>query len=147
MGDLKQLVGLSPLLLFTLGLLKCIFDETTTQRPSGLQIIDLHSGIFGIFGRLRPRPPTAARLLYSLISGFGHNPQFTLINGDSTIHIVMVIVEEVLVVCLYTVLRLMTPRSSVLPQMVGGGVLPERLSSLSHEAREDGGQQQQPLKP
>lgn len=82
-------------------------------------------------------PLIAARLLYSLISGFGHNPQFTLINGDSTIQIVMVIVEKVLVVCLYT----------VLPQMVGGGVLPERLYPLSHEAREDGGQQQQPLKP
>ncbi|PYH77962.1 hypothetical protein BO82DRAFT_405658 [Aspergillus uvarum CBS 121591] len=55
-----QSIGLSPLLLSTPGLLKRIFDETTTRRPSDqlaphdviLQIVGLCSGIFGIFGRL-----------------------------------------------------------------------------------------------
>jgi hypothetical protein len=69
-------------------------------------------------------PLIAVRLLYSLISDFGHNPRFSLIDGDIKIQIVMATIEEFLVVCLYTILGLCTPRSSITPA-VGGGIIPQ----------------------
>ncbi|KAJ5385848.1 hypothetical protein N7509_008389 [Penicillium cosmopolitanum] len=224
-ATILQSVGLSPLLLSTLGLLKRVFDETSDRVPSDplstknilLQIVSLFSGVFGIFGKLfsiynkkatavsyRSKvvqllhipafialilaisggsdeasadesdrasgksevraaiimflliyiatcilwvitvrdlgkmqssqkriflcvflalPLIAVRLLYSLISDFGNNPKFSLIDGNITIQIVMATLEEFAVVFLYTVLGLITPRSTIHPA-VGGGVVP-----------------------
>ncbi|PYI33324.1 hypothetical protein BP00DRAFT_326523, partial [Aspergillus indologenus CBS 114.80] len=59
-ATILQSVGLSPLLLSTLGLLKRVFDETTTRVPSDplsprnviLQCVGLFSGVFGVVGKL-----------------------------------------------------------------------------------------------
>lgn len=77
-------------------------------------------------------PLIAVRLLYSLISDFGNNPKFSLIDGDITIQIVMATIEEFAVVFMYTVLGLITPRSTIHPT-VGGGVAPPMLYPLVNE--------------
>jgi hypothetical protein len=69
-------------------------------------------------------PLIAVRLLYSLISDFGHSPRFSLIDGDIKIQIVMATIEEFAVVCLYTILGLLTPRSFI-NSAIGGGIIPE----------------------
>ena len=74
-------------------------------------------------------PLIAVRLLYSLISDFGNNSQFSLINGDTTIQIVMATIEEFLVVCMYTLLGLTLPRSTIHPA-IGGGIVPQVLHPL-----------------
>jgi hypothetical protein len=56
-------------------------------------------------------PLIAVRLLYSLISDFGNNPQFSLINGDTKIQLVMATLEEFAIVLMYTILGIVTPRS------------------------------------
>jgi hypothetical protein len=56
-------------------------------------------------------PLIAVRLLYSLISDFGHNPQFSLINGDTKIQLVMATLEEFAIVLIYTILGIFTPKS------------------------------------
>jgi hypothetical protein len=75
-------------------------------------------------------PFIAVRLLYSLIADFGHNPHFSLINGDIKIQIAMATLEEFVVVCLYTVLGLITPRSSIDPR-VGGGMVPQAAAQFA----------------
>ncbi|GLI81849.1 hypothetical protein PoHVEF18_010241 [Penicillium ochrochloron] len=221
-ATILQSVGLSPLLLSTLGLMKRIFDETSDRIPSdplssknlALQAIGAVSGIFGKLLSIYSKKATAAsyrskfvqllhipalialilaisggtdqassdesehatgktetraaiilflliyistcllwvitvrdlhkmeasqkrifvcvflalpfiavRLLYSLIADFGHNPRFSFVDGDIKIQIVMATVEEFAVVCLYTILGLVTPRSSINPA-VGGGIVP-----------------------
>ncbi|KAJ5493550.1 hypothetical protein N7463_009637 [Penicillium fimorum] len=189
-----QSVGLSPLLLSTLGLLKRVFDETSQHVPSSpdskrnifLQIF----ASFGITGRLKivqllhlpalialilaisggtdqassnisdhasgktktrvavilflaiyvaactlwtitvrdigimvssqnriffcvllALPFIAIRILYSLISDFGNNHQFSIVDGDTRIQLVMATLEEFVVVLMYTVLGLITPKS------------------------------------
>ncbi|KAJ6103639.1 hypothetical protein N7486_003861 [Penicillium sp. IBT 16267x] len=68
-------------------------------------------------------PLIAARLLYSLISDFGSDPKFSLIDGDPSVQLGMATFEEFLVVLMYTILGLVTPRSSIDPA-VGGGIIP-----------------------
>lgn len=60
-------------------------------------------------------PLIAVRLLYSLISDFGDNPQFSLVNGDETIRLGMCSIEEFIVVIMYTILGVVTPRFAVTP--------------------------------
>lgn len=56
-------------------------------------------------------PFIAVRLLYSLISGFGHSKQFALLDGNQTIKLGMATVEEFVVVAMYTVLGVVTPKA------------------------------------
>ncbi|GLA12561.1 hypothetical protein AnigIFM62618_008507 [Aspergillus niger] len=58
-------------------------------------------------------PLIACRLLYSLIADFGHDRRFSLVDGNVTIRLCMAIIEEFLVVLMYTVLGVFTPRSEV----------------------------------
>jgi hypothetical protein len=62
------------------------------------------------FAVLLALPLIAVRLLYSLISDFGNNPQFSLINGDTKIQLGMATIEEFIVVLIYTILGVLTPR-------------------------------------
>lgn len=55
-------------------------------------------------------PLIAVRLLYSLISDFGNNSQFSLLGGNETIRLFMASIEEFLVVIMYAILGVMTPR-------------------------------------
>jgi hypothetical protein len=64
------------------------------------------------FAVLLALPLIAVRLLYSLISDFGNNPQFSLINGDTKIQLGMATIEEFIVVLMYTILGVLTPRST-----------------------------------
>ncbi|CAG8161299.1 unnamed protein product [Penicillium salamii] len=64
------------------------------------------------FAVLLALPLIAVRLLYSLISDFGNNPQFSLINGDVKIQLVMATIEEFIIVFMYTILGVFTPRST-----------------------------------
>jgi hypothetical protein len=57
-------------------------------------------------------PLIAVRLLYSLISDFGNNPRFSLINGDTKIQLVMATLEEFAIVLMYTILGIFTPKSA-----------------------------------
>ncbi|KAJ5748231.1 uncharacterized protein N7511_009927 [Penicillium nucicola] len=72
------------------------------------------------FAVLLALPLIAVRLLYSLISDFGNNPQFSLIDGDTKIQLVMATIEEFIIVLMYTILGVMTPKSTV--NIVGPGV-------------------------
>ncbi|KGO47293.1 hypothetical protein PEX1_027560 [Penicillium expansum] len=56
-------------------------------------------------------PFIAVRILYSLICDFGNNPQFSLISGDPEIQLVMATFEEFVVVLIYTILGVITPKS------------------------------------
>jgi hypothetical protein len=58
-------------------------------------------------------PLIAVRILYSLISVFGNNPQFNLVTGDEAIRLGMASIEEFLVVIMYTILGIFTPRCAV----------------------------------
>lgn len=81
----------------------------------------------GIFMAL---PLIAVRLLYSLITDFGNNPKFSLIDGDTGVQLGMATIEEFIVVCMYTILGLITPRSSIDPA-VGGGVISQNAYGLA----------------
>ncbi|KAF7593325.1 hypothetical protein BBP40_011705 [Aspergillus hancockii] len=56
-------------------------------------------------------PLIACRLLYSLISIFGHDRRFSTFGGDATVQLCMATIEEFIVVLVYTVLGVLTPRS------------------------------------
>ncbi|KAJ5273549.1 hypothetical protein N7478_008674 [Penicillium angulare] len=139
-----QSVGLSPLLLSTLGLLKRV------SVPSLEFLVNYHSGgqdkvrgaiivyllvylavcllwvittrdlrsmdagqkrIFScVFIAL---PLIAVRLLYSLISAFGHNSKFSILGGDPKVKLGMATIEEFLVVVIYTILGLGLSRSTM----------------------------------
>ncbi|KAJ5637059.1 hypothetical protein N7490_006938 [Penicillium lividum] len=75
-------------------------------------------------------PFIACRLLYSLITNFGHNPKFSLVNGDPRVQLGMATIEEFIVVLMYTILGLVTPRSFIDPA-VGGGIVPPEMFDLS----------------
>ncbi|KAJ5556174.1 hypothetical protein N7494_000089 [Penicillium frequentans] len=184
-----QSVGLSPLLLSTLGLLKRIRATATSRRSKVVQLLHLPALIALILaisggtdqassnvsdhasGKSETRaaiilflliyiaacilflitmrdlrtmepsqqriyiciffalPLIAVRLLYSLISDFGSDPKFSLIDGDKSIQLGMATIEEFLVVLMYTILGLVTPRSSIHPA-VGGGIVPPQSYSL-----------------
>ncbi|KAJ5970117.1 uncharacterized protein N7479_000035 [Penicillium vulpinum] len=57
-------------------------------------------------------PFIAIRVLYSLISDFGNNHQFSVADGDPRIQLVMATLEEFVVVLMYTILGLITPKST-----------------------------------
>lgn len=66
------------------------------------------------FAVLLAIPLIAVRLLYSLISDFGNSPRFSLIDGDVKIQLVMATIEEFIIVLMYTILGVFTPRSTAL---------------------------------
>lgn len=43
-------------------------------------------------------PILAVRLVYSIISTFGHNRNFSIFNGNETVQLVMVVIEEIIIV-------------------------------------------------
>ncbi|EED17476.1 conserved hypothetical protein [Talaromyces stipitatus ATCC 10500] len=59
-------------------------------------------------------PLIAVRLLYSLIGDFSNNPdnQFSIVNGLPVIQLAMVTIEEFLIVLMYAILGVFTPRAS-----------------------------------
>ncbi|KAJ5711287.1 hypothetical protein N7488_005443 [Penicillium malachiteum] len=67
-------------------------------------------------------PLIAVRLPYSLISDFGHDAKFSLIDGDPSVQLAMATIEEFLVVLMYTILGVVTPQSSI-DRAVGGGII------------------------
>lgn len=81
-------------------------------------------------------PLIAVRLLYSLISDFGSDPKFSLIDGDPSVQLGMATIEEFLVVLMYTILGLITPRSSIHPA-VGGGIVPPQSFTLEESGPSD----------
>lgn len=66
-------------------------------------------------------PLIGVRLLYSLISEFGNNSQFNVVTGDVTIRLGMASIEEFLVVVMYAILGVMTPRSVAESEANGRG--------------------------
>ncbi|KAJ6032056.1 hypothetical protein N7540_002788 [Penicillium herquei] len=74
-------------------------------------------------------PLIAVRLLYSLISDFGHDAKFSLIDGDPSVQLAMATIEEFLVVLMYTILGVITPQSSI-DRAVGGGIVAPEIHSL-----------------
>ncbi|KAJ5725464.1 uncharacterized protein N7483_006821 [Penicillium malachiteum] len=74
-------------------------------------------------------PLIAVRLLYSLISDFGHDAKFSLIDGDPSVQLGMATIEEFLVVLMYTVLGVITPQSSI-DRAVGGGIVAPDVHAL-----------------
>ncbi|KAJ0417844.1 hypothetical protein BJY00DRAFT_195772 [Aspergillus carlsbadensis] len=57
-------------------------------------------------------PFLAVRMLYSLLGVFGNHPQFSMFGGSVSVRLGMAIVEEFVVVVLYTVLGIFTPRAN-----------------------------------
>lgn len=55
-------------------------------------------------------PLIAVRLVFTLISTFGNNPQFAVVGGDEAIRLGMTSVEEFVVVIMYTILGVFTPK-------------------------------------
>ncbi|KAJ5738753.1 hypothetical protein N7493_001908 [Penicillium malachiteum] len=74
-------------------------------------------------------PLIAVRLLYSLISDFGHDAKFSLIDGDSSVQLAMATIEEFLVVLMYTMLGVVTPQSSI-ERAIGGGIVAPEIHPL-----------------
>lgn len=58
-------------------------------------------------------PLIAVRLLYSLIGDFSNDPnnQFSIINGSPKIQLAMATIEEILVVLMFAILGVFTPRA------------------------------------
>ncbi|KAJ5915929.1 hypothetical protein N7454_010836 [Penicillium verhagenii] len=74
-------------------------------------------------------PLIAVRLLYSLISDFGHDAKFSWVDGDPAVQLGMATIEEFLVVLMYTVLGVITPKSTI-DRAVGGGIVRPESHSL-----------------
>ncbi|KAJ6119275.1 hypothetical protein N7523_003555 [Penicillium sp. IBT 18751x] len=83
-------------------------------------------------GILLALPFIAVRLLYSLITDFANNPKFSFVDGDAAIQLGMATIEEFVVVLMYTVLGLITPRSTIDPA-VGGGIISQEAYGLATE--------------
>src|SRR5947207_2899290 len=60
-------------------------------------------------------PPVAVRLLYSLFGVLVNNNRFSIINGSATIQLAMATIEEFLVVLMFAILGVLTPRSEPAP--------------------------------
>jgi hypothetical protein len=56
-------------------------------------------------------PLMAVRLVYSLLSDFSSNTQFSIVDGSPTIQLVMATVEELLIAVMYSILGVITPRT------------------------------------
>jgi hypothetical protein len=59
-------------------------------------------------------PFLGVRLLWSLIAVFGHDKKFSITGGDPWVNFGMAIVEEFIIVCMYTVLGLALGKGDVL---------------------------------
>jgi hypothetical protein len=81
---------------------------------------------FGIMARSQRRifvcvilalPLIAVRLLYSLIGGFDNstNNQFSIVTGSPAIQLAMATIEEILVVLMFAILGVITPRADRAP--------------------------------
>lgn len=81
---------------------------TITVRDIGLMVSSQNRIFFCVLIAL---PFIAIRILYSLISDFGNNHQFSLVDGDARIQLVMATLEEFVVVLMYTILGVITPKS------------------------------------
>ncbi|CAI7630901.1 unnamed protein product [Penicillium glandicola] len=81
---------------------------TITVRDIGLMVSSQKRIFFCVLLAL---PFIAVRVLYSLIGDFGNHPQFSVVDGDTRIQLVMATLEEFVVVLLYTILGLITPKS------------------------------------
>lgn len=81
---------------------------TITVRDIGLMVSSQNRIFFCVLLAL---PFIAVRILYSLISDFGSNHQFSLVDGDVRIQLAMATLEEFVVVLMYTILGLITPKS------------------------------------
>ncbi|RAK96586.1 uncharacterized protein BO80DRAFT_458890 [Aspergillus ibericus CBS 121593] len=84
----------------------CILWITTIKDLS--RMVSSQKRIVAVM--LMALPLIACRLLYSLISDFSHDRRFSLVSGDVTIRLCMATIEEFLVVLMYTVLGIITPR-------------------------------------
>jgi hypothetical protein len=86
-------------------------------------------------------PLIVVRLLYALISVFGTDPQFSLIDGDEKIRLGMASIEEFLVVIMYTILGVFTPRFTDVPEVdtrtgaTGASVPTYRVSDPERDGR------------
>ena len=106
-GRTETLVGI--ILFLAIYTILCILWSTTVKDlprmvPSQKRIVVVV---------LLALPLIACRLLYSLIAEFSHDRRFSLVDGNATIRLCMAILEEFLVVLMYTVLGVFTPRSEV----------------------------------
>lgn len=84
-------------------------------------------------GILLALPFIAVRLLYSLITDFANDPKFNYVDGDAAIQLGMATIQEFIVVLTYTILGLITPRSTIDPA-VGGGIISQEAYGLATEA-------------
>ncbi|KAL4960164.1 uncharacterized protein BDV14DRAFT_204998 [Aspergillus stella-maris] len=66
---------------------------------------------FAVFAAL---PFMGARVVYSLMSSFGSDRRFSMIYGDVGVRLGMATIEEFVVVFMYTVLGVVTPKAAVL---------------------------------
>ncbi|KAI2819713.1 uridine kinase [Aspergillus niger] len=106
-GKTETRVGI--ILFLAIYIVLCILWSTTVKdlprmAPSQKRIV-------GVV--LIALPLIACRLLYSLVADFSHDRRFSLVDGNVTIRLCMAIIEEFLVVLMYTVLGVFTPRSEV----------------------------------
>ncbi|KAI2840035.1 hypothetical protein CBS12448_10649 [Aspergillus niger] len=106
-GKTETRVGI--ILFLAIYIVLCILWSTTVKdlprmAPSQKRIV-------GVV--LIALPLIACRLLYSLVADFSHDRRFSLVDGNVTIWLCMAIIEEFLVVLMYTVLGVFTPRSEV----------------------------------
>ncbi|KAJ5382127.1 hypothetical protein N7517_000038 [Penicillium concentricum] len=81
---------------------------TITVRDIGIMVSSQNRIFFCVLLAL---PFIAIRILYSLISDFGNNHQFSIVDGDTRIQLVMATLEEFVVVLMYTIVGLITPKS------------------------------------
>ncbi|KAJ5396323.1 uncharacterized protein N7487_010626 [Penicillium crustosum] len=105
---------------------------TITVRDISLMVPSQNRIFFCVFIAL---PFIAIRILYSLISDFGNNHQFSLVDGDARIQLVMATLEEFVVVLMYTILGVITPKS-----VTNSGITDSRQQEIYHatDDTEDG---------
>ncbi|KAL2832682.1 hypothetical protein BJY01DRAFT_253790 [Aspergillus pseudoustus] len=81
-----------------------------TARDLGVMVGAQRRIYFALFLAL---PPIAVRLLYSLLGDFGHHPKFSVRDGSVSVRLWMATLEEFVVVLLYTIVGIFTPRGTV----------------------------------
>ncbi|KAJ5121847.1 hypothetical protein N7448_002978 [Penicillium atrosanguineum] len=118
------------IILFLVIYLAACFFWVITVRDLGRMVSSQRRLFLGVLLAL---PFIAVRLLYSLIVDFANNPKFSFVDGDPTIQLGMATIEEFIVVVMYTILGLMSPRSTIDPA-VGGGVVSQNTYGLASGA-------------
>ncbi|KAL2811475.1 hypothetical protein BJX63DRAFT_433322 [Aspergillus granulosus] len=81
-----------------------------TARDLGL-MVPAQKRIY--FAMLLALPFMAVRLLYSILGGFVHDPKFSIFDGSVSVRLWMATIEEFVVVFLYTILGIVTPKVTV----------------------------------